>query len=207
MKKSEVFDYLVIKELMKEKAFSNVERKKIENKIEKLMDTKGTYENKLLELYVNLYEEEDEVIRKDLRQRILKLVPNDYDIKSDIIFYSVSSPVVKIRELEELEKECYSKLKEHYDDLNEIDDFFYYIDGREYIRLIDKIGCLYLDINKKDEYVKTMEKLLSLNPGDNLSVLDNLSLVYFNRKEYAKIKTLYSKHNKNLILQSLDYVI
>ena len=90
MKKSEVFDYLVIKELMKEKAFSNVERKKIENKIEKLMDTKGTYENKLLELYVNLYEEEDEVIRKDLRQRILKLVPNDYDIKSDIIFYSVS---------------------------------------------------------------------------------------------------------------------
>ena len=105
MKKSEVFDYLVIKELMKEKAFSNVERKKIENKIEKLMDTKGTYENKLLELYVNLYEEEDEVIRKDLRQRILKLVPNDYDIKSDIVYYSVSSPVVKIRELEELEKE------------------------------------------------------------------------------------------------------
>ena len=26
-------------------------------------------------------------------------------------------------------------------------------------------------------------------------------------EEYAKIKTLYSKHNKNLILQSLDYVI
>ena len=102
MKKSEVFNYLVIKELDLEKTFSNVKRKQIENKVEKLMYKEGTYENKLFELYVNLYEEEDEVIRKDLRQRILKLVPNDYDIKSDIIFYSVSSPVVKIRELEEL---------------------------------------------------------------------------------------------------------
>ena len=206
MKKSEVFDYLVIKELDLLPSFSSVERKKIEGKVEKLINKKGTYENRLYELYVNLYEEDEEIIRKDIRQRILQLVPNDYDIISDVVFYSMSSPVVKLRELESLEKKCYEDLKKHYD-LNQIDDLYYYIEGREYIRLLDKIGCLYLDINKKDDYVKTMEKVLSLNPGDNLSVLDNLSLVYFNRKEYAKIKTLYSKHNKNLILQSLDYVI
>ena len=97
MKKSEVFNYLVIKELDLEKTFSNVKRKQIENKVEKLMYKEGTYENKLFELYVNLYEEEDETIRKDLRERILKLIPDDYDIKSDIVFYSNSSPVVKIR--------------------------------------------------------------------------------------------------------------
>ena len=80
MKKSEVFNYLVIKELDLEKTFSNVKRKQIENKVEKLMYKEGTYENKLFELYVNLYEEEDETIRKDLRERILKLIPDDYDI-------------------------------------------------------------------------------------------------------------------------------
>ena len=60
MKKSEVFNYLVIKELDLEKTFSNVKRKQIENKVEKLMYKEGTYENKLFELYVNLYEEEDD---------------------------------------------------------------------------------------------------------------------------------------------------
>ena len=206
MKKSEVFNYLVIKELDLEKTFSNVKRKQIENKVEKLMYKEGTYENKLFELYVNLYEEEDETIRKDLRERILKLIPDDYDIKSDIVFYSNSSPVVKIRELEVLEKECYDRLNKLFD-LNEIDDFYCYIEGREYIRLIDKIACLYLDINKKNENIKLCEKIISLNPGDNLSILDSLSLFYFNKKEYSKIQKLYSTHKNNLILQSLDYVI
>ena len=41
----------------------------------------------------------DENIRKDIRQRILQLIPNDYDIISDVVFYSISSPVIKIREL------------------------------------------------------------------------------------------------------------
>ena len=206
MKKSEVFDYLVIKELDSLPSFSNIERTKIENKIEKLINKKGTYENRLFELYANLYEEDDENIRKDIRQRILQLIPNDYDIISDVVFYSISSPIIKIRELESLEKKCYEDLQKQYD-LNQIDDLYYYIKGREYIRLLDKIACLYSDINKKEENIKICEKIILLNPGDNLSILDSLSLVYFNRKEYNKIKKLYSTHKKNLILQSLDYVI
>lgn len=206
MKKSEVFDYLVIKELDSLPSFSDIERTKIENKIEKLINKKGTYENRLFELYANLYEEDDENIRKDIRQRILQLIPNDYDIISDVIFYSISSPIIKIRELESLEKKCYEDLQKQYD-LNQIDDLYYYIKGREYIRLLDKIACLYSDINKKEENIKICEKIILLNPGDNLSILDSLSLVYFNRKEYNKIKKLYSTHKKNLILQSLDYVI
>ena len=206
MKKSEVFDYLVIKELESLPSFSNIERTKIENKIEKLINKKGTYENRLFELYANLYEEDDENIRKDIRQRILQLIPNDYDIISDVVFYSISSPIIKIRELESLEKKCYEDLQKQYD-LNQIDDLYYYIKGREYIRLLDKIACLYSDINKKEENIKICEKIILLNPGDNLSILDSLSLVYFNKKEYNKIKKLYSTHKKNLILQSLDYVI
>ena len=206
MKKSEVFDYLVIKELDSLPSFSDIERTKIENKIEKLINKKGTYENRLFELYANLYEEDDENIRKDIRQRILQFIPNDYDIISDVVFYSISSPIIKIRELESLEKKCYEDLQKQYD-LNQIDDLFYYIKGREYIRLLDKIACLYSDINKKEENIKICEKIILLNPGDNLSILDSLSLVYFNRKEYNKIKKLYSTHKKNLILQSLDYVI
>lgn len=206
MKKSEVFDYLVIKELDLEKSFTNVKRNQLESKIEKLINTKGTYENKLFEIYTVYSEEEDESIKKDLRQRILKLIPNDYDIKSDIIFYSPSSPVVKIRELENLEKECFEHVKKEYD-IEEIEDFYSYIEGREYVRLLDKIACLYLDLNKKEEYIKLCEKILELNPADSLSVLDNLSLMYFNKKEYNKIKSLYSKHEFNLILKSLNYVI
>ena len=178
----------------------------IENKIEKLINKKGTYENRLFELYANLYEEDDENIRKDIRQRILQFIPNDYDIISDVVFYSISSPIIKIRELESLEKKCYEDLQKQYD-LNQIDDLYYYIKGREYIRLLDKIACLYSDINKKEENIKICEKIILLNPGDNLSILDSLSLVYFNRKEYNKIKKLYSTHKNNLILQSLDYVI
>lgn len=206
MKKSEIFDYLVIKELDLETAFSNVKRKQIENKIEKLINKKGTYEYDLLELYTLYSEEEDESIKKDLRDRILKLIPNDYDIKSDIIFYSISSPVVKIRELEELEKECLEHVKKELD-IEEIDNFYSFIEGREYVRLLDKIACLYLDLNKKEEYIKICEKILELNPTDSLSVLDSLSLMYFNKKEYSKIQSLYSKHEFNLILKSLNYVI
>ena len=206
MKKSEIFDYLVIKELDLETAFSNVKRKQIEIKIEKLINKKGTYEYNLLELYTLYSEEEDESIKKDLRDRILKLIPNDYDIKSDIIFYSMSSPVVKIRELEELEKECLEHVKKELD-IEEIDNFYSFIEGREYVRLLDKIACLYLDLNKKEEYIKICEKILELNPTDSLSILDSLSLMYFNKKEYSKIQSLYSKHEFNLILKSLNYVI
>ena len=38
-------------------------------------------------------------------------------------------------------------------------------------------------------------------------MLDNLSLMYFNNKEYLKIQELFKKHPKNLILQTLDYAI
>lgn len=206
MKKSEVFDYLVIKELDLETSFSNVKRKQIENKIEKLINKKGTYEHELFELYVLYSEETDENIKKDLRKKILKLIPNDYDIKSDVIFYALSSPVVKIRELEKLEKECFEKIKEEYN-IEEIDNFYSYIECREYVRLLDKIACLYLDLNKKEEYIKICEKILDLNPTDSLSILDSLSLMYFNNKEYSKIQTLYSKHEFNLILKSLNFVI
>lgn len=206
MKKSEVFDYLVISKLSLEKAFSSVKRKQIENSVEKLINTKGTYENKLFDLYSRYSEEEDNKIKENLRKRILEAIPNDYDIKSDDIFYSASSPVVKIRELENLEKECLKHLEQELD-INEIDDFYSYIEGREYVRLLDKIACLYLDINKKEEYMKICERILSLNPNDSLSILDSLSLMYFNKKEYAKIQNLYKEHNFNLILKALNYVI
>ena len=206
MKKSEVFDYLVIKELDLEPSFSNVKRKQIENKIDKLINKKGTNEYKLFELYTLYSEEEDENIKKELRERILKIIPNDYDIKSDVIFYSLSSPVVKIRELEKLEKECFENLKKELD-IEEIENYYSYIEGREYVRLLDKIACLYLDLNKKDEYMKICERILDLNPTDSLSILDSLSLMYFNNKEYSKIQSLYTKHEFNLILKSLNYVI
>ena len=207
MKKSEVIHYLVNNELMKEKAFSNVKEQLIKNKIEKLMNTKGTYEYNLFEIYSMYYEEEDNKLREDIGKRILKLVPKDFDILSDNVYYANTSTVEKIKELELLEKDCVNELKEKEFPLDGSDDLFCFVEGREYIRLLDKIAVCYLDINKKEEYIKTAERILFLNPADSLSMLDNLSLMYFNNKEYLKIQDLYKKHPKNLILQTLDYAI
>ena len=97
MKRKEVIHYLINNELMKEKAFSNVKEQLIKKKIEKLMNTKGTYEYNLYELYSMYYEEEEEQIRNELGRRILKFVPEDYDIKSDEIYYSKTSVIEKIK--------------------------------------------------------------------------------------------------------------
>ena len=207
MKRKEVIHYLINNELMKEKAFSNVKEQLIKKKIEKLMNTKGTYEYNLYELYSMYYEEEEEQIRNELGRRILKFVPEDYDIKSDEIYYSKTSVIEKIKGLEKLEKECLNRLETKEFLTDGTDDLFYYVEGREYIRLLDKMACCYLDINKKEEYTNICERILFLNPSDSLSILDNLSLIYFNRKEYSKIQTLYGTHKNNLILQTLDYVI
>ena len=207
MKKKEVFDYLVINGLAKEKAFSSVKEQSIRNKINKAMNTKGTYEYNLLELYSMYQEEEDEQLRMDIGNRILESIPNDFDIKSDIVYYSNSSTVEKIKGLENLEKECTHELENLDIPLDGKEDLFSYIEGREYIRLLDKIAVCYLDINKKEEYIKTAERILFLNPADSLSMLDNLSLMYFNNKEYVKIQELFKKYPKNLILQTLDYAI
>ena len=207
MKKSEVIHYLINNELMKEKAFSNVKEQLIKNKIEKLMNTKGTYEYNLFEIYSMYYEEEDNKLREDIGKRILKLVPKDFDILSDNVYYSNTSTVEKIKELELLEKDCVNELKEKEFPLDGSDDLFCFVEGREYIRLLDKIAVCYLDINKKEEYIKTAERILFLNPADSLSMLDNLSLMYFNNKEYLEIQELFKKYPKNLILQTLDYAI
>ncbi|MBE6142414.1 MAG: hypothetical protein E7177_00300 [Erysipelotrichaceae bacterium] len=207
MKRKEVIHYLINNELMKEKAFSNVKEQLIKKKIEKLMNTKGTYEYNLDELYSMYYEEEDNKLREDIGKRILKLVPKDFDILSDNVYCANTSTVEKIKGLELLEKECVNELKEKEFPLDGSDDLFCFVEGREYIRLLDKIAVCYLDINKKEEYLKTAERILFLNPADSLSMLDNLSLMYFNNKEYVKIQDLYKKHPKNLILQTLDYAI
>lgn len=207
MKKSEVIHYLINNELMKEKAFSNVKEQLIKNKIEKLMNTKGTYEYNLYELYSLYYEEEDNNLKEDIGKRILKLVPKDFDILSDNVYCANTSTVEKIKELELLEKECVNELKEKEFPLDGSEDLFCFVEGREYIRLLDKIAVCYLDINRKEEYLKTAERILFLNPADSLSMLDNLSLMYFNNKEYLKIQELFKKHPKNLILQTLDYAI
>ena len=207
MKRKEVIHYLINNELMKEKAFSNVKEQLIKNKIEKLMNTKGTYEYNLYELYSMYYEEEDNKLREDIGKRILKLVPKDFDILSDNVYCANTSTVEKIKELELLEKDCVNELKEKEFPLDGSDDLYCFVEGREYIRLLDKIAVCYLDINRKEEYLKTAERILFLNPADSLSMLDNLSLMYFNNKEYVKIQDLYKKHPKNLILQTLDYAI
>ena len=51
---------------MKEKALPNVKEQLLKNKIEKLMNTKGTYEYNLFEIYSMYYEEEDNKLKEDI---------------------------------------------------------------------------------------------------------------------------------------------
>lgn len=206
MKKNEVIHYLINEELIKRKNSSSLSDQEIE-RIEEKMQTKGTHEYNLYELYCMYYEEESNNIRLDIGKRILKLVPNDYDILSDEIYYSSLSTVEKIKALEELEQKQIKDLLDKEFDFYGKDDFYLSIEGREYLRLLDKLSACYLYINKKEEYIQIAEKILLLNPEDSLNILDNLSLVYFNKKEYRKIQDLYGKHQDNLILQTLDYAI
>lgn len=203
MKKDELFDYLVNR-LLKNKTFFNMDKTIVEDEVEKLIREQGSYERNLFELYTQYDLESEDNKRIEIGNKILTEVPNDYDIKSDLIFYSTLGTITKIQKLENLEKECYEKLNNE-EKIKE--DLYLFVEGREYLRMLDKLACLYLDINKKKEYINICEKILSFNPLDSLSMLDTLSLVLFNNGEYNKIQSYYKKHQNNLILKSLDFVI
>ena len=109
MKKDELFDYLVNR-LLKNKTFFNMDKTIVEDEVEKLIREQGSYERNLFELYTQYDLESEDKKRIEIGNKILTEVPNDYDIKSDLIFYSTLGTITKIQKLENLEKECYEKL-------------------------------------------------------------------------------------------------
>ena len=109
MKKDELFDYLVNR-LLKNKPFLNMDKTIVEDEVEKLIREQGSYERNLFELYTQYDLESEDKKRIEIGNKILTEVPNDYDIKSDLIFYSTLGTITKIQKLENLEKECYEKV-------------------------------------------------------------------------------------------------
>ncbi|MCR5113939.1 MAG: hypothetical protein K6A63_08390 [Acholeplasmatales bacterium] len=131
-----------------------------------------------------------ESARNDANNTVnLKLVPNSkYPGKDTISFLDFLNDAID-------DQRKYIIDKDLYDPLEERDVFTLDYECKRYLWLIKKLYVNYVELWKLDEATRIGEELLSLNPGDNLDILDSLPYLYIANKQYSEARILLN-HKK-----------
>lgn len=131
-----------------------------------------------------------ETARNDANNTInLKLIPDTrYPGKMNISYLTFLNDAIE-------DHRNYLIKEGLYDPLEEKDLFSLDYECKRYLWMIKKLYVNYVELWKLDEATRIGEELLSLNPKDNLDVLDSLPYLYIANKQYQEARMLLN-HKK-----------